>query len=295
MQSWSLNQKIDHACETIDVFLYETNNPVISFSGGRDSSILMHLIRNFMKKDVPVVFVNTGNEYPEIVKFVNTFKNTHVIRPKTNIKRIIEKYGFPLVSKEYSKMIYELRQGLKCSDRYLTGIQQDGKKTSYILPEKYRFLVNEKFSCSDRCCYFLKKQPTAKINNITAEMATESILRQSAWLVTGCNSFGKKHSKSKPFSIWTNTDINEYIRRFDVKICDIYNDERINRTGCMFCGFGAHLENISRFEVLRDRYPRVYDFFLNMENNGVSYITALNKIGVILPHQRGYQRNIFSQ
>lgn len=64
------------------------------------------------------------------------------------------------------------------------------------------------------------------------------------------------------------------------------------RTGCMFCGFGAHLEKFSRFEYLMENYPKMYRWFLGLENNGVTYEQALNKCGVILPHQGGFQRSL---
>jgi 3'-phosphoadenosine 5'-phosphosulfate sulfotransferase (PAPS reductase)/FAD synthetase len=295
LQSMTLEQKIDHACGTVEKFCNTVENPVISFSGGKDSTVLLHLIRKFMKIDLPAVFVNTGNEYPDIVKFVKTFDNVQILQPKYRIKGIIEKYGFPLISKDYSKMIYELRRNAPHSQRYLTGIQADGKPTSFILPEKWRYLIAKQFSCSDKCCDFLKKSLNLKTNSITGEMTSESILREKAWLRVGCNSFGERHSKSKPFSVWTQADIYQYINKFNVRICDLYSDCRINRTGCMFCGFGAHLESLSRFEVVMEKYPAAYKYFLRLENNGVSYCEALNKCGVILPHQRGYQRNIFSK
>ena len=37
----------------------------VSFSGGKDSSVLLHLVRS-MYPDVPAVFVDTGLEFPEI-------------------------------------------------------------------------------------------------------------------------------------------------------------------------------------------------------------------------------------
>jgi len=295
LQALNLYQKIDHAVGTIEKFCNEVSNPVISFSGGKDSTVLMHLVRNVMKIDIPAVFVNTGNEYPEIIKFATKkYSNTTVLRPKYHLRQIIEKYGFPLISKEYSKMIYELRMNAKHVSRYLTGIQQDGKKTSFTLPQKYHFLINTPFSCSDKCCNFIKKMPTKNLNCITAEMGSESVLREKAWLRTGCNSFGKR-SKSKPLSIWTERDIWEYIHIFNLELCEIYNDNRVMRTGCMFCGFGATFENISRFEIIKERYPKIYNYFLKIENNGISYREALNTCGVVLPDNIGYQRNIFQK
>jgi 3'-phosphoadenosine 5'-phosphosulfate sulfotransferase (PAPS reductase)/FAD synthetase len=295
LQSLNLNQKIDHAIGTVEKFCNEIENPVISFSGGKDSTVLLHIIRNIMKTDIPAIFVNTGNEYPDIVRFVKEFDNVQIIQPKIRIREIIEKYGFPLISKEYSKMIYALRRGDKHSSRYLSGINPSNNSlTSFILPPKYHFLINEKFSCSHKCCNFLKKQPTAKYDSITGDMASESIIRQSAWLMKGCNSFGKR-SKSKPLSIWTDKNVFEYINRFQVRICDIYKDQRVMRTGCMFCGFGAHLESISRFELVKEKYPAAYKYFLRLENSGVTYEEALNRCGIILPHQLNYQTNIFAE
>jgi len=53
----------------------------------------------------------------------------------------------------------------------------------------------------------------------------------------------------------------------------------------MFCGFGAHLEKVSRFELLYDLHPRAYNIFMDYENNGCTYREALRKIGVLLPDE----------
>lgn len=45
----------------------------VSFSGGKDSTVLKHIVDS-MYKDVPAVFVNTGLEYPEIQQFVRDIK-----------------------------------------------------------------------------------------------------------------------------------------------------------------------------------------------------------------------------
>jgi 3'-phosphoadenosine 5'-phosphosulfate sulfotransferase (PAPS reductase)/FAD synthetase len=295
LQAMSLYQKIDHAIGTVEKFCNEVPDPSISFSGGKDSTVLLHLIRNVLKKNIPAVFFNTGNEYPEIIKFVRTFDNVTVLRPKTHLKQVIDKYGFPLISKEYSNMIYKLRKGTKSSETYLSKTFHSGANNHWFLPEKYRYLINETFCCSNKCCDLLKKQTASKLNSITGEMTEESKLRQMSWILTGCNSFRKKHLRSKPLSIWTRRDIREYIRLFDVRICPIYDDFRIERTGCMFCGFGVHLEKYSRFEYLMENHPKLYKWFLSLENNGMTYEQAINRIGVILPHQRGFQKNIFSK
>jgi 3'-phosphoadenosine 5'-phosphosulfate sulfotransferase (PAPS reductase)/FAD synthetase len=59
---------------------------------------------------IPLVFVDTGLEYPEIKEFVKTFDNVTTLRPKLTFLQVIEKYGFPVISKEVSEMIYQVHQ-----------------------------------------------------------------------------------------------------------------------------------------------------------------------------------------
>lgn len=74
-QAWSLSQKIDHALGVIDQFYQRLDgNVFVSFSGGKDSTVLYWLARRIYP-DIKAVFCNTGNEYPEIVKFVRDMKN----------------------------------------------------------------------------------------------------------------------------------------------------------------------------------------------------------------------------
>ena len=53
-QSWSLDQKIDHSVGVIESFLNAVgkNNAYISFSGGKDSTVLLDLARRFVDKEI---------------------------------------------------------------------------------------------------------------------------------------------------------------------------------------------------------------------------------------------------
>jgi hypothetical protein len=86
------------------VYEYGKDNVYISFSGGKDSTVLANLIRQEFPT-IPLVFVDTGLEYPEIKEFVKTFDNVTTLRPKLTFLQVIEKYGFPVISKEVSEMI----------------------------------------------------------------------------------------------------------------------------------------------------------------------------------------------
>lgn len=91
---------------------YGEDGVYVSFSGGKDSTVLLHLVREEYE-DVPGVFVNTGLEYPEIVRFVKSFKNIEIIRPKKNFRQVIQDYGYPFISKEVSERVYYAQKYLR--------------------------------------------------------------------------------------------------------------------------------------------------------------------------------------
>lgn len=286
-QSWSLNQKIDHAVGAVEAFISGTGKtPYVSFSGGKDSTVLLHLVRKYVNPDIKAVFCNTGNEYPEIIRFVRQTENVTILRPETTVRKIIEKYGFPLISKEQSKYIYDLKR----SDSETMRLRRlVGKK--FGISYKWRFLLDEPFMVSHLCCEYLKKRPFALYEKRTGQvpilgtMAGESKLRGQQYILRGgCNSFSSKRPTSNPLSIWTDVDIWNYIRRFNIPYCSLYDIGAV-RTGCMFCGFGLHLEKESRLKLLYDLHPKAYLTFLNYTNSGVTYREALHKVGIALPDE----------
>lgn len=109
-QGWSLEKKIDHSLGVIEDFYAQLDGKVaVSFSGGKDSTVLLWLARKVFP-DVKGVFCNTGNEYPDIVKFVRKIKGEwggiDIICPELKPKEVISTYGFPLISKETSQRIW---------------------------------------------------------------------------------------------------------------------------------------------------------------------------------------------
>lgn len=97
-QRWTLEQKIDHAVATVESYIARTGKtPYVSFSGGKDSTVLLDLVRRFVSKEVKGVFCNTGNEFPEIVRFARSTPNVTVIHPKQTVKAVLATYGFPLI------------------------------------------------------------------------------------------------------------------------------------------------------------------------------------------------------
>lgn len=88
---------------------YGDNGVCVSFSGGKDSTVLLHLVRSYAP-NVKAVFSDTGLEYPEIRNFVKTFDNVDWIKPKMTFGQIVGQYGYPLFSKEISNTIWYARK-----------------------------------------------------------------------------------------------------------------------------------------------------------------------------------------
>jgi len=291
-QTWPLHQKIDHALGTVEAFVARTGKvPYVSFSGGKDSTVLLDLVRRFLYPDIKAVFCNTGNEYPEIVKFVRRTENVTIIRPEMTVRQVIDKYGFPLISKAQAQYIRQVQttKSEKLRSIRLHGADPKNGKTIGKIAEKWKSLIVAPFMISEQCCYCLKKRPFKKYEKETGElpilgiMAGESKMRKDTYIRRGgCNSFEGNRPASQPISIWTDADIWAYLKEFKVPYCELYdNGER--RTGCMFCGFGAHIEKTSRFARLRELHPKAYDIFMGYTNNGITYRQALERIGVQLP------------
>ena len=110
LQALPLDRKIQ-ITQTRIIEWYQRNhgNVVVSFSGGKDSTVLLHLVRT-LYPDVPAVFANTGLEYPEIQRFVRSIPNTVIVTPKMRFDQVISTYGYPLIGKEVAEAIYYARR-----------------------------------------------------------------------------------------------------------------------------------------------------------------------------------------
>lgn len=300
-QAWTLDQKIDHSLATIDQFIQRLDGKVyVGFSGGKDSTVLLDLCR-IIKPDIKAVFCNTGNEYPDIVRFVRELKETEgynieIIHPELKPQDVMAKYGFPLISKEVSeKMWYAKNKPDSVRGKLALGVMQSAL---YKIPKKYKYILDEKYDIHSVCCRELKKKPFHKYEKdngvypILGVMASESLLRQTSYIRQGgCNVFGEKGKKTKslPLSIWLEDDIWEYIKRRNLNIADIYQ-KGATRTGCMFCGYGCQFKDDNRLDLVYRLYPKWYNHFMNYTNNGVTYREALRSVlavnGLQLPDEK---------
>ena len=114
MQSLPLSAKVKMTKERIEQWVeeYGEDGVYVSFSGGKDSTVLLHIARSIYP-DMKAAFVDTGLEYPEIRQFVKSFDNVDWLKPNMNFKQVIEKYGYPFFSKEISECIADAKRYIK--------------------------------------------------------------------------------------------------------------------------------------------------------------------------------------
>lgn len=114
MQSLPLNAKVRMTQRRINEWVdeYGEDGVYISFSGGKDSTVLLDIARK-LYPNIKAMFVDTGLEYPEIRQFVKQFNNVDWIKPKMTFRQVIERYGYPFISKEVSECVYGARKFLR--------------------------------------------------------------------------------------------------------------------------------------------------------------------------------------
>lgn len=244
----------------------------ISYSGGKDSTVLSHIAKT-MYPNILHLFANTTNEYPETIEHIRWEKEENGTNILTVIpidshgeiwtfKKVVETYGYPMFSKRVSNAIRTYQHALTTRTKENA---QDYISRNFKKYEKYKTLP-----ISDKCCDKLKKEPLRrKAKELGLEcailgiLASESYQREKDWLEYGCNVFyERKDNQSRPLSFWTDEDILEYISRYNIKIPKLY-EMGYTRNGCMYCGFGVHLENEkNRYERLAETHPVQYSYLI---------------------------------
>ena len=119
MQSLPLPAKIRMTQRRIDDWVNEfgEDGVYLSFSAGKDSTVLGHIIREVCGyKNILFVFVDVPTQYPELKEFAKTFDNLVILKPKISFAEVCEKYGFPMISKEVSNCVSGARKYVKYLD-----------------------------------------------------------------------------------------------------------------------------------------------------------------------------------
>lgn len=176
-------------------------------------------------------------------------------------------------------------------------LDRKGKKSLYN-KKKWEYLLDAPFDMHNACCDVMKKRPIHAYEKETGRkpiigtLATESMNRYTNWVRYGCNAFDSNKPRSAPLSFWTEQDVLHYLKKYDVPYCPVYGDIQVkqsedtekgqinlidylgcyepedvlettglDRTGCIFCMFGCHLEKEpNRFQRLKQTHPRQYEY-----------------------------------
>lgn len=302
-QSLPLSIKQGLSVDAIRAFLreYSSSGTYISFSGGKDSTVLADLVWQ-IDASVPAVFLDTWMEFPQLRRFVHQFSEGHeliVIKPEKTMKQIIDECGWCFPSKDVAEAVDAYRRNQPWAIRKLHGLDKDGKPSEYRKQyTKWLKLAEEcPLKISQNCCIEMKEKPAMSFETKTARkpilglMAVESARRKRSYMQTGCNAFDCDRPVCKPLGFWTEQDILHQIVSRNLQIAppygEIMRDDDFfgqmmlfeddltrcklctsgeSRTGCMFCPVGGHLDHFAKIRRLQTYDIRLYDYVMEELN-----------------------------
>lgn len=229
------------------------NNAYLSFSGGKDSTVLHYLLDLALPGNkIPRLFINTGIEYEYIVDFVKKLEQKdsriQIVNSNVNIKKMLEIEGYPFKSKEHSLKLGEWQKGsIAKSNIYY---KEMSGKSRYACPKKllYQYERNFKLRLSDKCCYRLKKDISHKWEKenkkhilMTGMLAEEG--GQRANLINCIITKKDKVVKFHPLLVCSTDFENYFIEKYDIELCKLYYPPfNFKRTGCKGCPYSLDLQ-----------------------------------------------------
>ena len=227
------------------------HNAYISFSGGKDSTVLHYLFDEALPNNrIPRVYIDTGIEYQMIRDFVYSMaKNDDrfvIIKPTLPIKATLEKYGYPFKSKEHSFKLHEWQLG----NRETNFIKKYLGNGDYSCPKKlkYQFSDDFKINISHMCCVKLKKQPIKKWMKENGKPISITGMRREEGgqrATLKCILTDKKGNVEKfhPLAVVNDDWEDWYIKERNIRLCELYYPPyNFIRTGCKGCPFNLNLQ-----------------------------------------------------
>lgn len=222
-------EKLERARQLLN--LWSHVNSYISCSFGKDSMIILFLALQ-VRKDFPVVYVDTGVDFPE----------TRVFKEK--------------IRKEWNLNLFEVKPKITFFDvmnrvKARGGRMDDGSKKSNI------------------CCYHLKEKPLLKFTRIqgfthaiTGITAMESRKRTWTACTKGMEYYAKKDKiwKVHPIMFWKPDEVFDFLEENRIPENPVYEKYGLDRTGCMCCTcYKGWREQLSRvnpklYRIIMERY-----------------------------------------
>ena len=238
---------------------YGEENFYLSFSGGKDSTILHYLIDQALPNNkIPRVFINTGIEYQMIVNFVKGLANKDdrfiILQPTQAIIPMLKKYGYPFKSKEFAHH-YSVFQKSGRTKSVLKYLQEYGGANNKLItcPTTLKPLFTEEgkldYKVDDSCCRKMKKEPIKKWEKQSGRHIAITGMRNSEGgeraSIKGCI-LTDKNGNVKRFHplIKVDDQWEEWlIKEKDISLAKVYCQPlNFKRSGCKGCPFALDLQ-----------------------------------------------------
>ena len=239
----------------------------LSFSGGKDSTVLAELIKMAdLPTKIPFVFANTRIEFDATLRFVKNYdyENIVIVQPRKPFGQILKEYGKPVLSKiksnnlsTYQKHMdnpldYHRARVLITGEREAKGVKS-GERSRFALPDKYFHFLHPdlEYKIANMCCTYMKKYPFddyAKENDMNGTFTGVRVAEGGARATTykSCVQIKKKNGKdfimSMPLFDWPDELVDEFVKKYNVKLSDAYTVYGCERTGCVGCPYGRNIE-----------------------------------------------------
>lgn len=253
----------------------------LSFSGGKDSTVLAHLIMMLdLPTKIPFVFANTGIEMDATLRFVKNFpyENIVIVKPTKPFGKILKDYGKPALSKLKSDMISTYQKHLdepfktSRARQLISGQRErnfevvEGRVSQKLANKHFHFLhPDTEFKVANKCCFYMKKEPfrlfemeieaKGSFNGVRrAEGGTRALMYQTCVQVK--QKKGKPFHFSMPIIDWSDEMVEEFIKAHNISLSDAYEKYGMKRTGCIGCPYGKNLEH--ELKILHDFEPQRY-------------------------------------
>lgn len=255
-----LQDRIEKICQVISKYGEKTF--YLSFSGGKDSTVLSALIDLALpNNEIPRVYANTGIELNMIKDFVVELQKTDdrivIIKPTVLIKQMLEKDGYPFKSKEHSLYLSEYQRMGEQSAYYKRYLFPEEKRKRWACPKilRYQFTPEFNLKVSKKCCDELKKKPLKKwMKEHHKTFCITGMIREEGGARNNISCINVNQKKFHPLAPITKDWEDWFIDKYNIKICDIYKEPyNFTRTGCKGCPFSLHLQK--ELDTLEKYFP----------------------------------------
>lgn len=296
-----------------DLYDRSNGNCVISFSGGKDSTVVAELYliakERGMVGNIPIVFADTQVEYDAIYDFVKWFsknkQDVEYIKPRLPFGKVLEKYGKPIISKSKSSTLMNWHNNIGeadfeemgCFYKIIYGKTRTGKKYNHFKIANKHFHIthpDNEIKIHNMCCKYVKKYP---FEDYYIEHGTEGFITGIRTSEGGIRSLqyksctSVKHVKDReivhkmPIFDWSDEVIEEFIEQYQVELSRAYTEYGLDRTGCIGCPFAKDIDK--NLEVLFKFEPKKYKAVMNWLSD--VYIQQ----EVILPFDPNYMEKYY--